>query len=452
MFLLRKFWSNKMHLKKVFIQSVGWRGIYLATAFLLNIVISRYFEASGSGWIYYLSNNLSFILLLASLSLESATTFYGSRGEIALNKLSTLSFGWAFLATIVVTTFLSVYYLSNPQKYSFSVLLLFSVSYIWGVLLSSYYNALFYARQNFVIPNLVLAIINCLLVLILPIAEWLFPKTFKADFFLYYYFGGFLVQGLIIAYIFNRKYTYKQPLVLPDRTEYKKLLSYSSRALLANVVFFIVYRADYWFIEKMCKVCSPDDLGNYIQVSKIIQLFLILPSILSSAIFPTTVAGFKKQVNSILPIMSRSILGFYSIVLLLLAVIGKWLFPYIYGSTFDQMWLPFIISIPGILSLSILSFLAAYNAGKDKISINLKGAIFPIIVIVAGDFIFIPNYGIVAAAAVSSIAYCCYMFYVLFIFSKEYQVPCYQFFLLKRADLKHIRELLLKKSQASTPV
>src|SRR5581483_7925693 len=113
-----------MQLKKLFAQSIIWRGIYLFSLFLLNIFIARYFKAPGSGWLYYISNNLSFLLLLASLSLESALAFYGGRNEISFNKLSTLSFGWAFVASLLLCSLLYLYYLSHPQKYTATTLLI----------------------------------------------------------------------------------------------------------------------------------------------------------------------------------------------------------------------------------------------------------------------------------------------------------------------------------------
>lgn len=436
-----------MQLRKLFAQSIIWRAIYLLSVFLLNILIARYFKASGSGWIYYISNNLSFLLLLTSLSLESAIIFYGARKEIPFNKLSTLSFSWALGASVLLSLLLYLYYHNHPQKYTTLTLFIFSSSYIWGILLSTYYGALFYAMHNYRTPNLILAITNFVLLSFLPIAGWLHARAFIANTFLYYYFGIFLLQGFLLALAFNKKYTSNEPLQLPARNDLKKLFRYSSYALLTNTVFFIIYRADYWFIEKTCKICSEGDLGNYIQVSKIIQLFMVLPSMLSSAIFPRTVAGFREEIRNSLPVISRVIFVFYCIILLCIALIGKLLFPFIYGSTFDHMCLPFIISIPGILSLTLLSFLAAYNAGKDKISITLKGGIVSVIVIITGDLLFIPSYGIAAAATVSSMGYICYFIYILWRFTKEYKVPVYSFFLFKKSDFEYIRELFYKKNK-----
>ena len=58
------------------------------------------FRAGGSGEINYLINNLSFLLLVTSLSLESALTFFASKNEIGLNKLTGISIVFAIISAV----------------------------------------------------------------------------------------------------------------------------------------------------------------------------------------------------------------------------------------------------------------------------------------------------------------------------------------------------------------
>ena len=106
----------------------------------------------------------------------------------------------------------------------------------------------------------------------------------------------------------------------------------------------------------------------------------------------------------------------------------------------------FAILLPGIVALSTLSPFSAYYAGKDRIGVNIKGSLLALVVIVAGDLIFIPSGGIYAAAAVSSAGYIVYQLYVLITFVREYKLPLAGFFTLNRQDLNLIRWLLVKTS------
>ncbi len=106
-----------------------------------------------------------------------------------------------------------------------------------------------------------------------------------------------------------------------------------------------------------------------------------------------------------------------------------WLFPWVYGASFDRMYPAFLLLVPGILALSVIALMAAYNAGKNKVSTNMKGGLIGLATILAGDCWLIPAYGIKAAAAVSSAGYTSYLVYFMYIFKKEYQVPARHFFL-----------------------
>ncbi|MEJ7681191.1 MAG: oligosaccharide flippase family protein [Segetibacter sp.] len=75
---------------------------------------------------------------------------------------------------------------------------------------------------------------------------------------------------------------------MPAFINIRLLIRYALVALAANVIFFLVYRVDYWFVKKYCTL---QELGNYIQVSKLGQMLLIIPTIISSVVLPQTAGG-----------------------------------------------------------------------------------------------------------------------------------------------------------------
>src|ERR1700685_1682279 len=90
-----------MLLRKLIVQNLVWRGLYFLSLFLLNIIVSRYFKADGSGEIYYAMNNLSFLLLILGLSLESGAAFYISKKEISEQKTALYCLCWAITGTLI---------------------------------------------------------------------------------------------------------------------------------------------------------------------------------------------------------------------------------------------------------------------------------------------------------------------------------------------------------------
>ena len=76
--------------------------MFFASSLVLNIIIARYYQASLSGWIYYVINFYTFILLLLSFSLESGMGYYVSKQEISPNKLLNFSVLWTAIAGVFV--------------------------------------------------------------------------------------------------------------------------------------------------------------------------------------------------------------------------------------------------------------------------------------------------------------------------------------------------------------
>jgi hypothetical protein len=110
------------------------------------------------------------------------------------------------------------------------------------------------------------------------------------------------------------------------------------------------------------------------------------------------------------------------------------------------MYLPFLFLIPGILALSMVSTLAAYFSRKNIVSVNLKGSLMALIIIISGDALLIPAYGIKAAAAVSSLGYMVYNIYVLYTFTRFHKKGIIDFFYFRISDFKRLKESILKNT------
>ncbi|HYF30015.1 MAG TPA: polysaccharide biosynthesis C-terminal domain-containing protein [Chitinophagaceae bacterium] len=428
-----------MRLQKLIYQAIIWRGLYYASVFALNIIIARMFKAHGSGLVNYFITNLSFLLLITSLSLESALGYFASRKDISISKLTGIGLVLAIVSALLSSALFMLFFGQQAGAW-FDSPYIISFIYVLGVVLTNYFGSLYYAHNRPVLPNIILLVINVLVAVSIADAYVNHYDPEVEDLMLQVYMASFLVQGLLIFIAWSagqgRAFLNIQ---LPARHEMKQLLNYAFAALMANVIFFLVYRVDYWFVESFC---TPEALGNYIQVSKLGQIFLLLPSIIATAVFTRTAGGNQDHIRSVIEIISRWLLFFYIVFVAVILVTGKWLFPLVYGHSFDQMYAPFVLLTPGILSLSTLSLLTAFYAGRNKMGINIRGSMIAFIVIVAGDFLLIPRYGIMAAALVSSIGYICFQVYVLREFRKEYRSDLMAFFIPKWSDWDKVKQYI----------
>jgi len=435
-----------MNFKKLLAQSIIWRGFYFFSILLVNIFLSRYLQAAGTGNIYFLTVIFSFMQTVLGLSLDAGITYFASAQIIQRNKLVSLVGLWSFIAGMVMISLVYFFFLADhsiEEAYLWPYAL-YGFCYVCGQSFMNYVTALYYTQENYFLPNFLMSLVNFAFVFIVP-AKDAITSSEEIQRIIYLYFFVFLLSGIILFGSFlitNRK---EGNVELPGKEMMSRFLRYSLTALAANVIFFLVYRIDYLFV-KASPVCTDADLGNYIQVSKLGQMMLIVPQIIASVVFPRTASGIERQrlSNSIMLIarlFSQLFLGVFIVVLL----IGHYLFIYVFGASFNKMQLPMLIILPGIFSLSVLALLSAYFSGVGKLQVNVRGAILALVVMVVGDFLFVPRFGIVAAALVSTISYVVNLGYSLLVFNKDHDIHVIDFFRWRKQDYYWLRTLMVKR-------
>ena len=409
----------------------------------MNVFLSRYLEASISGWLYYLSSILAFIQLIVGFSLEAGLTYFGSSQKVGYNRLFWFSVIWILVITIIVCLTLFFYpgnFIKNDIV-SHNKIFLYAVCYILGQLMMIYGANLFYAQGNFLAPNCIMFVLNISFVIIIP-KSFLQIIYLPVKAILDIYFLLFVAQGLVMMFAFAIKNKSYKEVHFPSVVDFKKLFRYSALALAANIIFFLVYRIDYWFVNNS-PVSSPKDLGNYIQVSKLGQILWVIPQIIASAVFPQVASGFdRKVVNNSVMILARLFAQVFIIILIVAILFGNNIFIAVFGPTFNDMKTPFILLTPGIYFLSVLALLSAYFSGKGNVMINVKGAFAALIFVFIADYFFVSIYGIYAAAVISTIGYGLNLAYALRQFYKDYHISMIDFFKWRRSDYAWLKNML----------
>jgi O-antigen/teichoic acid export membrane protein len=388
-------------MKKALLDSFIWRGIYFITTLLLNVCIARLYEAPKSGWIYFISNNFYLVVLVGGLSLDSSMTYFSASSQISAHKLALVSIIWPFIVAVfsIGCTFFLInnHYITSDYLF----LLVAGVSYTLGISLNNFFTSLFYAQQNYAVPNILMSIINVFVIVLIPF----FAKGFAGlnkDQFLYLYFLQFILQGVGLTILYLVRYAPLKTLHFPSTYEYRILFRFTVVALFANIAYYLINRVDYLFVEAWC---SPKSLGNYVQVSKMGQLLLIVPSIIASAVYPQAAKGENVNMAKYILRIITLFLPFYILIIIASYLFSNYVFVAIFGITFDEMYVPFLVLLPGILFLSMHTVIAAYFGAKNKPSYNVISTCAGLVVVLVGDILLIKKMGITGAALVSSLGY-----------------------------------------------
>ena len=428
-----------MIFQRLIYQSILWRGIYFVSVLGLNVMIARYYEAADSGLIYFITNSLALVVTISSLSLESGIAYYIASGKAGPFGLSNFAMVWSVISTALIYLILKILIFSEVIRPFYSHYYFETICYIGGCVLINFFTAVFYAEKDFFTPNIIMSVVNFLLILLMP-----FSEGFRIEQIQYttIYFLGFLMQGVLVAgcFVLQKRKSWK--IIFPSQKTLLPVFRYAFKAFGANLIFFLLYRIDYWFVERYC---SANDLGNYIQVSKLVHVFLVIPAIMASAIFPISAGNNRDSARKSVLFLSRVITCCYIFILFILIAIGYWLFPFLYGNTFDNMYIPFLLLIPGIFFLSILNLLGAYFAGQNRVVLNIICSALGLAVIIAGDIIFIPLNGIKAAALVSSTGYFVSLVFLIRMFARRYTLSLKELLVLQKRDIRIIKVWLIHK-------
>ncbi len=411
------------------LQHIVWRGLYYFSVLLINISIARFFAAEKSGQIFFIVNNLALILLIAGASLESGCAYYVASGIIKSSQISRFCLFWAIVASLITLTIWSLLvYHSHPAYLNNYGFLAASFLFILGILMTTYFTSLFNASKEFGPPNKILSLINIMLLIVLFTGK---NNTFIRSHFIQIYFACFFLQGLIIMLTYFRKEANDGVSLWPKSSVLKNILRYSLTALTANLIYFLVNRIDYWFVQYYC---SPGDLGNYIQASKLAQMFLILPSIVGATLFSIFSSRNESSDADELATAIRILLWVNGGLCLLIIGFGWYFIPLFFGTSFNYMYYLFILLVPGVLCVTMNYPLASWFSSKKKIGVNIRGSILAVIIICAGDIVLLPLYGVRAASAVSSAGFFSLYFYAVYNYRKEIQLAWKDLLLVRKSD------------------
>lgn len=415
------------------LNSVLFRLGETSIVFLVNLLIARLFTAQFSGELYYWISILNLILLLASMNLETGINYCYNTKKLT----SQSSFFISICAAVILTFFATIglYIAGNYMNVYYSMP--FSLSFIIGSFLTSVFQLLFYKQGNFKTPFLIQCFVGVFLLVVAVVLSSRFnnPENFSI-LFSKIYLGSFFLSGVIYAVAFFCRYIYK------DNSESEffvsgknvfRILSYSGIALISNLITFLIYRLDYFFVEKFC---SNTDLGNYIQVNKLNALFFLLPRIIAVNTF--IMAASEKndeKMTKYLEKISRHVLSFSLLGGIFILIFGSWLFPFVFGESYNKMYYIFILMFVGVCFYVVATPFAAYFAAKNRVKVNLLSGLIAVLCMIIGNMFFTKQFGVTSAAISCCLAYSIQAIIILAVYKRKNKLRLMDVILIKREDL-----------------
>ncbi|AIN58276.1 oligosaccharide flippase family protein [Pseudomonas soli] len=235
----------------------------------------------------------------------------------------------------------------------------------------------------------------------------------------------------------------QHPLALRwDRGGQRELLSYSAKSHPDLLFQQLILRSDYLFIGALLGSTA---LGHYAMASAAAELLLIVPEAVTTPLMKRLLqqdAGMERITPLALRLTATVMLG----ACLGMALIGHWLIVTLFGADYGPAYPALLALLPGLLGLCYASILRLDLLGKNRpgtVSLMMgAGAALNLVL----NILLIPAWGIVGAAAASSIAYLAVTVAMLVLYCRLSGVPLGQTLVILPADLAPLRQMLQRRA------
>jgi len=227
-----------------------------------------------------------------------------------------------------------------------------------------------------------------------------------------------------------------------DRSGQRELLSYSAKSHPDLLFQQLILRSDYLFIGALLGSTA---LGHYAMASAAAELLLIVPEAVTTPLMKRLLqqdAGMERITPLALRLTATVMLG----ACLGMALIGHWLIVTLFGADYAPAYPALLALLPGLLGLCYASILRLDLLGKNRpgtVSLMMgAGAALNLVL----NIFLIPAWGIVGAAAASSIAYLAVTVAMLVLYCRLSGVPLGQTLIILPADLAPLRQMLQRRA------
>ncbi|MBS1634824.1 MAG: polysaccharide biosynthesis C-terminal domain-containing protein [Bacteroidetes bacterium] len=436
---------------------LGTYGLQIANvifSFFMSIAIARILGASERGELVIFLTSTNFMSTLLEFCLGSAITYFIASGKLPIGETFNTVIYWTFVGLIisVILVFAGpflhlgqfLFSRDDTTLYIKTIFILVTVLGVFNTLLAAFFSA----KKLFKIINLLslgVILATCLTYGVLWYLSRYGHQKYTSETIMLVTNVILIIKTITAVILYNKFVSIPASKKILDRESLKSLFSLSSINYISNIVQFLTYRMDFWFVDYYA---GNKTLGIYSLSANLAQLFWMLPHSVGAVLFPNIASMDYEKALSYTRMLCRMIFTFTCLMGIAGGITLGLLIPYIYGIEFSSATKLFFILLLGILPFSIKIIIASYYAGVKKNRIDMISSMISFIVCLVLDIILIPKYGSIGAAIASVLAYTCNTVFMIFTFSQLTKSSLSSFLIIKKHDIQLLKEHLLQWRQA----
>jgi O-antigen/teichoic acid export membrane protein len=210
------------------------------------------------------------------------------------------------------------------------------------------------------------------------------------------------ILAIVKLVLYERLVGPKQHHLRPDFRLLATLRGVSMRAYITSLLSFLVLRSDLILVFDFLGAAST---GVYSVAVQFADLLLVLPGAIGTLLFPRVAASPSAESAAFTALVCRHTALVVAGGCLVVAAVIPWAIPALFGSAFAGAVPCLWILLPGVFCMSLEGILANDLAGRDYPAFLPWIWLALLTTNVVLNLLWLPTFGIVGAAAASTVAY-----------------------------------------------
>jgi O-antigen/teichoic acid export membrane protein len=225
----------------------------------------------------------------------------------------------------------------------------------------------------------------------------------------------------------------------PSAPLLREKVRFGSRAFLGTLAERLQFRADAFLVNAIRGV---RETGVYSVTSGLAETLWYVPNALGTVMFsravdPTADAG------RIAAVLTRTTIAVAVATSIPAFILGPRLVEIVYGPDFAEAGDALRFILPGIVAYSVVAVLSRYIVGQGRPGTGTAVLLTGLVINVTSNLILIPRYGILGAAASSSISYAATALLTLFVFRRLSGRSWVETLILRDSDMRAVGRALV---------
>ena len=223
----------------------------------------------------------------------------------------------------------------------------------------------------------------------------------------------------------------------PDQGLFRQMMRFGLKINVMNAALALVLRSDVLLVNYFR---GQSEAGVYAVAGQWSLLLIMFPNVVGTMLFPNIAlrkddsGAFTARVTRHASVLQLLICAF--------AVPTAFILPFLYGASFSPATYQFLLLLPGAYFIGLQMILSQHLVGIGKISLLPFFWVFTLLLNVTLNLWFIPRFGGIAAAWVSSTAYLAIFLLTLMNFRKQTGQTIADLFFPKSEDFRNLRARL----------